>query len=361
MGNKDCQKDLVQSPCHYLSQSIPWWNSGVTRIVLYPNDSGLYVNMNSLASNEAMQVGNQFPEQDSIGPKLSSHSLPNTMPVLGKSENKANQCCISAQSAKAGEKGDEHTHEKIKHGHPNLLCQQGIDQVCFASPELDCSQSITYVPYGYPDPHYTGIMAANGSHAVIHPFMMGIAPRVALPLELEGEEPIYVNAKQYHAILRRREHRAKLESRNKIARTGRKPYLHESRHRHAMKRARGAGGRFLNTKKLQEQRQQSGLSPSTLLHANGVANSPTLWPTPSSSEITSVSDGAGPGVELQPADHLGFAPLDLPPHLQRAIHDGCDGFFSIGLRLAASQEVVMEDHHFNGLNGNSSLALASSP
>ncbi|MCI90055.1 nuclear transcription factor Y subunit A-3-like, partial [Trifolium medium] len=39
--------------------------------------------------------------------------------------------------------------------------------------------------------------------------------RIPLPRDLH-EEPIYVNPKQYHAIMRRRQYRAKLEAHNKL-------------------------------------------------------------------------------------------------------------------------------------------------
>ncbi|KAF9588915.1 hypothetical protein IFM89_017594 [Coptis chinensis] len=111
---------------------------------------------------------------------------------------------------------------------------------------LEVGHAVAPGAYPYPDPYYRSIFTPYGAQPMIHPHLMGIQAAVPLPSDAV-EEPVYVNAKQYHGILRRRQSRAKAESENKLLKC-RKPYLHESRHLHALRRARGCGGRFLNAK-----------------------------------------------------------------------------------------------------------------
>ena len=91
------------------------------------------------------------------------------------------------------------------------------------------------------------------------------------------DEPLYVNAKQYYRILKRRVARARLEELHRLSRQRKvfpffppllfssplpKPYLHESRHKHAMRRPRGPGGRFLTAEEIAAQKAAQNSEPS---------------------------------------------------------------------------------------------------
>ncbi|KAJ1647003.1 Transcriptional activator [Coemansia asiatica] len=87
----------------------------------------------------------------------------------------------------------------------------------------------------------------------------------------DNDDPVFVNAKQYHRIMKRREARARLTAEHKLN-AKRKPYLHESRHRHAMRRPRGPGGRFLTSAEIAELERKGELPAASSGHNNSVSS-----------------------------------------------------------------------------------------
>ncbi|XP_059303044.1 nuclear transcription factor Y subunit A-3-like isoform X3 [Lycium ferocissimum] len=179
----------------------------------------------------------RFQDQDSSSTQSTSQSCPEVASEgERKIHGKSNMPLQAGSLRSSGKSDDSQSVSSQEHGWTYNTYQKNF----------------AFVPFPHTDPYHDGLVAAYGNQTMVQSQMLGtVSPRVPLPLDVQQDEPIFVNAKQYQAILRRRQYRAKLEAQNKLSK-GRKPYLHESRHRHALNRARGPGGRFVNMKKPRE-------------------------------------------------------------------------------------------------------------
>ncbi|KAK2965604.1 hypothetical protein RJ640_008445 [Escallonia rubra] len=242
------KKDSDMSAAHSAAPSIitcpSWWtnNESHTQQSSLSENLSLKIATPPPHCQNGKQMGFQFQEQESSSTQSTGQSY-HEVASVGES-NQYGKNILPLQS------GYNESHAKTE-GHAMSTLSMGTQDYVLP-PQADYRHPYTCVPLPYADPFYRGLLAAYGPQTVIyHPQMAGVASaRVPLPLDIAQDEPIYVNAKQYRAILRRREFRAKLEAQRKLSKV-RKPYLHESRHLHALKRARGSGGRFLNIKKLE--------------------------------------------------------------------------------------------------------------
>ncbi|KAK7396778.1 hypothetical protein VNO78_17936 [Psophocarpus tetragonolobus] len=187
--------------------------------------------------------------------------------------------------------------------------------------EIGFSQPMICTKYPYTDQFY-------GLFSTYAPQISG---RIMLPLNMTSDDgPIYVNAKQYHGIIRRRQSRAKAVLGHKLTKR-RKPYMHESRHLHAMRRPRGCGGRFLNTRNSGSGNGRSGSEVKRTvyeqLHSGGSQSSELLQSEVGTLNSSKDTNGSSPnicGSEVTSMYSRGGLDSFSLNHLGSAVHSLAD-------------------------------------
>jgi len=195
--------------------------------------AGMHYGMTGISPQAAAMAATAAASGQGYPYTLPDSGLPQTSPRMGGG--------VSVKQ-EAGRRSPKQMNNQI--GHAQVQQNRRMSQVG-GSPAVQNSQPI--MNHGAPRPAVPP-MPPNQQHPQSPELVSGAVE----------ESPLYVNAKQFHRILKRRVARQRLEEALRLTSKGRKPYLHESRHNHAMRRPRGPGGRFLTADEVAEIERTKG-------------------------------------------------------------------------------------------------------